>query len=172
VYKHLKVLKTYLEMFATHLLFVGLSLNPTCIPQTSGLVLRKAKNNWTNFQYLLIIYPGVNFINVLCKYFCTKFWSQKLQSWNVTRESCVVCFCTEKACVKCWWNWHLHAVAIILRRIIFVAWFSNVHIILRAESVFWLILSYLHVQNAMLRRIYNFDSQINISLVVVTLLAC
>ncbi len=38
--------------------------------------------------------------------FCTKFWHQKLQSWNVTRESCAICFHTKKVQVKCWWSWH------------------------------------------------------------------
>ncbi len=36
--------------------------------------------------------------------FCTKFWHQQLQCWNVTRESCEICFYTKKAQVKCWWN--------------------------------------------------------------------
>ncbi len=38
--------------------------------------------------------------------FRTKFWRQKLQSWKVTRESCAITFCTKKARIKCWWNWH------------------------------------------------------------------
>jgi len=37
--------------------------------------------------------------------FCTKLY-QKLQSWNVTWESCTIHFCTKKASVKCWWIWH------------------------------------------------------------------
>jgi len=43
--------------------------------------------------------------------FHTKFWCQKLQSWNVTRESCAICFCTKKARVKCWWNWLLGLIS-------------------------------------------------------------
>jgi len=41
--------------------------------------------------------------------FCTTFWGQKFQSWNITRESCSKHFRTKKAGVKCWWNW-LHKV--------------------------------------------------------------
>ncbi len=37
--------------------------------------------------------------------FLSKFWRQKLQSWNETWESCPICFCTKNACIKCWWNW-------------------------------------------------------------------
>ncbi len=32
--------------------------------------------------------------------FCTKFWCQKLQRCNITRESCVICFCTKKGASK------------------------------------------------------------------------
>jgi len=39
--------------------------------------------------------------------FHTKFWRLKLQSWNITRESCAICFRTKKGRVKCWWNWLL-----------------------------------------------------------------
>jgi len=39
--------------------------------------------------------------------FCAKFCLQKLQSWNITRESCTIRFCMKKARVKCSWNWHL-----------------------------------------------------------------
>ncbi len=37
---------------------------------------------------LFFLYPGVNFIIILLKNFAPIFWHQKLQSWNVTRESC------------------------------------------------------------------------------------
>ncbi len=30
---------------------------------------------------LMKLTPGVNFINILIRVFCTKFWCQKLQSW-------------------------------------------------------------------------------------------
>jgi len=36
-----------------------------------------------------------------------KFWCQKLQSWNIPKESWSICFCTKKVRIKCWWNWHL-----------------------------------------------------------------
>ncbi len=38
--------------------------------------------------------------------FRMKFWRQKLQSWNLPRESYAICFCTKKARVKYCWNWH------------------------------------------------------------------
>jgi len=50
-------------------------------------------------------YPGVNFINILHRNFALIFWWQKLQSWNVTRESSAKHFRTKNACVKCLWNW-------------------------------------------------------------------
>jgi len=37
--------------------------------------------------------------------FRTKFWRQKLQSWDITRESWVIHFCMKMAHIKCWWNW-------------------------------------------------------------------
>jgi len=40
--------------------------------------------------------PGVNFINILGANFAPIFWCQKLQSWNVSRESCAKPFCTKK----------------------------------------------------------------------------
>jgi len=39
--------------------------------------------------------------------FCTKFWHQKLQCWNITRKSCTICFHMKNARVKRWWNWRL-----------------------------------------------------------------
>ncbi len=39
-------------------------------------------------------HPTVNFINVLCTSFCTKFWRQKLQS-------CTKRFCAKFWCQKC-----------------------------------------------------------------------
>jgi len=48
--------------------------------------------------------PGVNFINVLRTNFVTIFWRQKLQRWNVTRESFANHFCTKNRRIKCWWN--------------------------------------------------------------------
>ncbi len=51
--------------------------------------------------------PAINLINFFCPLFVYKILLQKLQSWNVTRESCVIRFHTKKAHVKCWWNWHL-----------------------------------------------------------------
>jgi len=39
--------------------------------------------------------------------FHTKFLHQKIQSRNITRESCTIRFRTKNTCLKCWWNWHL-----------------------------------------------------------------
>jgi hypothetical protein len=50
---------------------------------------------------------AVNFINILRAHFLYKFWCQKLRSWNVTKESCVIQFCMKKARIKYRWNWHL-----------------------------------------------------------------
>jgi len=47
----------------------------------------------------------VNFINILRAPFLPIFWCQKLQSWNVTRESFTKHFRTKIESAKCWWNW-------------------------------------------------------------------
>jgi len=47
--------------------------------------------------------------------FCTKFWPKKLQSWNVTRESWAIHFCTKKSRIRCWCNWHLGSPSTSLR---------------------------------------------------------
>jgi len=39
--------------------------------------------------------------------FRMKFWCQKFQSWNATRESFAIWFHTKKVQVKCLWSWHL-----------------------------------------------------------------
>jgi len=41
-------------------------------------------------------YSSVNFINILLGQFAPIFWRQKLQSWNITRESCAKHFSTKK----------------------------------------------------------------------------
>jgi len=56
---------------------------------------------WSNWHL-----PAISSTFYACV-FCTKFWCQKLQSWNVTRKSCAILFRTKKPCVKCWSNWHL-----------------------------------------------------------------
>jgi hypothetical protein len=61
------------------------------------------------YFYDSFIQPGVNFINILRTYFAPIFWPQKYKSWNVTIESCSICFCTKNAHVKCWWNQLLFA---------------------------------------------------------------
>ncbi len=48
---------------------------------------------------------NVNFINILLSHIAPIFWRQKLQSWNVTKESWAKHFCTKNAWVKCWWDW-------------------------------------------------------------------
>ncbi len=59
---------------------------------------------WSNFIQN-IFSQGVNFINILRTFFLPIFWRQKLQSWNVSRESCAKSFHTKNVRVKCWWNW-------------------------------------------------------------------
>jgi len=61
-------------------------------------------------------YPGANFINILSTYYLPIIWHQKLQSWNVTRESCAKHFCTKNVCIKCWWNWHLQDFHFLARQ--------------------------------------------------------
>ncbi len=50
---------------------------------------------------------GVNIINILFALFVPIIWRQKYKSWNVTIESCSICFRTKNGCVKGWWNWLL-----------------------------------------------------------------
>ncbi len=52
-------------------------------------------------------YPVVNFINVLCTRFSYKKLALKIQSQKVSRKKLLKDFCTKKAHVKRWWNWHL-----------------------------------------------------------------
>jgi len=72
-------------------------------------VLKIPSNAWPYFclqpSILSMFYTPV---------FHTKFWRQKLQSCNVTRESCTIRFCTKKLCIKCWWNWPLFSNLIML----------------------------------------------------------
>ncbi len=51
--------------------------------------------------------PGVNFINILCTCFCTKFWRQKLQSCVLGLKFFGAKISAKKARLKCWWNWWL-----------------------------------------------------------------
>ncbi len=53
---------------------------------------------------MLKLMAVVNFINILCLHFLPIFWRQKLQSWNVTRESLKKHFHTKNAHIQCWWN--------------------------------------------------------------------
>ncbi len=64
----------------------------------------KLKRKKKHKPYLRL--PGVNFINILHLNFGPILWHQKLQSWNVTRESWAKHFHMKNALVKCWWNWH------------------------------------------------------------------
>jgi len=50
--------------------------------------------------------PGINFINILFEYYLPIIWRQKLQSWNVARESCAKHFPTKNRLVKCRWSWY------------------------------------------------------------------
>jgi len=45
-------------------------------------------------------------VSISCAHFVPIFWRQKLQSWNITRESCANHFCMKNTSIKCWWNWH------------------------------------------------------------------
>jgi len=49
--------------------------------------------------------PGVFFINILHTTFSPIFWRQKLQSWNITIESCTKHFGTKILHLKWCWNW-------------------------------------------------------------------
>ena len=54
----------------------------------------------------------VNIINIIIAPYATIFLRQKkLQSQNITRESCKKHFCNKNTCVKCLWNQHLVSIS-------------------------------------------------------------
>jgi len=61
--------------------------------------------NW--FEIRQYRCPVVNFINILRAAFALK----KLQSQLKLDKSCAKHFGTKKACIKCWWNWHLKSIS-------------------------------------------------------------
>jgi len=61
-----------------------------------------AYENWLN--YLNNLQESIS-SSCFRAHFAPIFLRQKLQSWNVTRESCAKHFCIKNTPVKCWWNW-------------------------------------------------------------------
>ncbi len=58
--------------------------------------------SWYNLHLLSI--SSTFYDQLLCRYSCAK----KFPSQTVTREKLrAIHFLTKKACIKCWWNWHL-----------------------------------------------------------------